>query len=49
MALVGAASPLMPVSSEGLEGEIRSLFSGKGGAVVEANLAAFRMGRDARN
>ncbi len=32
-----------------LEAEIEALFSRKGPAVVEANLAAFRKGRDARN
>jgi indolepyruvate ferredoxin oxidoreductase beta subunit len=48
MVLVGAASALMPLSSEGLEAEIEAQFSRKGSAVVEANLAAFRKGRDAR-
>lgn len=49
MVLVGAASALMPLPHERLEAEIGALFSRKGPAVVEANLAAFRKGRDARN
>jgi indolepyruvate ferredoxin oxidoreductase beta subunit len=48
MVLVGAASALMPIPPERIEAEIRAQFGGKGEAVVEANLAAFRKGRDAR-
>jgi len=49
MVLVGAASSLLPIPAERLEAEIRTQFERKGEAVVEANLAAFRKGRDARN
>jgi indolepyruvate ferredoxin oxidoreductase beta subunit len=48
MVLVGAASWSLPIPVELLEAEIASLFARKGPAVVEANLAAFRSGRDAR-
>jgi indolepyruvate ferredoxin oxidoreductase beta subunit len=49
MVLVGAASKLMPLSPASLEREISALFERKGPAVIEANLAAFRKGRDARS
>jgi indolepyruvate ferredoxin oxidoreductase beta subunit len=45
--MVGAASPFLPLKSETLEATIAGLFAAKERAVVEANLAAFRLGRKA--
>ena len=45
--LVGAASPLLPVRPETIEALLREAFAAKGEAVVEANLRAFRLGREA--
>lgn len=44
--LVGAAAHLLPVPPEALEDEIRRAFDAKGERVVEANLEAFRLGRE---
>ncbi|MDH8701735.1 indolepyruvate ferredoxin oxidoreductase beta subunit [Dysgonomonadaceae bacterium PH5-43] len=43
--LLGAASPYINIAFEKLENGIRDIFSRKGEAVVEANLAALRAGR----
>jgi indolepyruvate ferredoxin oxidoreductase beta subunit len=45
--LVGAASVLLPIFPGRLEDCIRGRFAAKGEAVVEANLRAFRLGREA--
>jgi indolepyruvate ferredoxin oxidoreductase beta subunit len=45
--LVGAASHVLPVRPETLEAVIREGFAAKGPQVVEANLRAFRSGREA--
>ena len=47
VALVGAASNLLPIAPELLENAIREVFAPKGGKVVAANLAAFASGRSA--
>lgn len=47
MVMVGAASRLLPIAPEAIEGHIREAFAMKGAGVVETNLAAFRAGRDA--
>jgi indolepyruvate ferredoxin oxidoreductase beta subunit len=47
MVLVGAAAKYLPLSPESLEKAIVEVFSRKGEAVVEANVKAFRHGRDA--
>lgn len=47
MVMVGAASRLLPVSPETIERSIKQLFGAKGQKVVEANLKAFRAGREA--
>ena len=44
MALLGAAAPLLDIEPAKLEEGIRAIFTRKGEAVVEANLAAFRAG-----
>jgi indolepyruvate ferredoxin oxidoreductase beta subunit len=49
LVLVGAASRLMPLSAARLEAEIAAFFERKGEAMVKANIAAFRRGRDVRN
>ena len=46
MVLVGLASTLMPVSPARLEAETAAFFARKGQAVVDANIAAFRKGRE---
>jgi indolepyruvate ferredoxin oxidoreductase beta subunit len=45
--LVGAASPLLPVRPETIETLLRETFTSKGESVVDANLRAFRLGREA--
>lgn len=45
--LVGAASHLLPIRAETIEGHLREAFAAKGPQVVEANLTAFRLGREA--
>lgn len=47
MVLVGLASNLMPIPAARLEEETAAFFGRKGQAVVDANIAAFRKGRDA--
>ncbi|MBP5504563.1 MAG: indolepyruvate oxidoreductase subunit beta [Bacteroidales bacterium] len=44
IALLGACSGILGIEHEKLETGIRDIFSRKGSAVVEANLAAFRAG-----
>jgi indolepyruvate ferredoxin oxidoreductase, beta subunit len=44
--LAGAASLLLPVGSDTIERGIRARFGRKGSKVVDANLAAFRAGRE---
>lgn len=46
MALVGAASALLPLKPETLERCIAARFASKGQAVVDMNLRAFRAGRE---
>ncbi len=47
MVMVGAASPFLPLTEESLKSAIRSLFSRKGEKIVEMNIDAFSLGRDA--
>jgi len=47
MVMVGAASPLLPVSFETLEHFVQTIFAGKGTKVVETNLKALHAGRAA--
>jgi indolepyruvate ferredoxin oxidoreductase beta subunit len=47
MALVGAASSLLPLRPETLERRIAARFQSKGQAVVEMNMKAFQAGREA--
>ncbi len=47
MVMVGAASHRLPVKVETLEHYIRAIFAAKGDKVVETNLKAFRLGREA--
>jgi len=47
MVMVGAASPLLPVSFETLEHFVKTIFAAKGGKVVETNLKALHAGRAA--
>jgi indolepyruvate ferredoxin oxidoreductase beta subunit len=44
MVVVGAASPLLPVTQAQLERHVAGLFEKKGERLVKSNLAAFRMG-----
>jgi len=46
MVMVGAASHLLPVKVETMEHYIESVFKRKGDQIVEANLKAFRAGRE---
>lgn len=45
--LVGAASHLLPIKPDTIEAHLREAFAGKGPQVVEANVRAFRLGRQA--
>lgn len=45
MVVLGAASKYLKLDMEKLEGAVRAIFSKKGEAIVEANLAALRAGR----
>jgi indolepyruvate ferredoxin oxidoreductase, beta subunit len=45
MAVLGAASPFLPLAAEGLEAAIAAQFGRKGEAVVAANLTVFRAAR----
>jgi indolepyruvate ferredoxin oxidoreductase beta subunit len=47
MVMVGAASEVLPLDVHALEQCIASRFRSKGEKVVDANLAAFRAGREA--
>ena len=47
--MVGAASRLLPIKPENIEHFIQKSFGSKGERVVEANLTAFRAGREAAN
>lgn len=47
MVMVGAASPFLPLDAADVEGVICEMFASKEPAVVEANKAAFRLGRAA--
>jgi len=47
MAMLGAASRFLPLPAEALESAIAAQFGRKGEAVVAANQAVFRAGRDA--
>jgi Pyruvate/2-oxoacid:ferredoxin oxidoreductase gamma subunit len=47
MVMVGAASPLLPVSFGTIEHFVRAIFASKGAKVVETNLKALHAGRDA--
>jgi len=49
MVMVGAASELLPVRPETIERFIQESFGGKGERVVDANIKAFRAGREAAN
>ncbi|MDE6552771.1 MAG: indolepyruvate oxidoreductase subunit beta [Muribaculaceae bacterium] len=46
MVLLGAASHFIEITSDKIEDAIRSVFSSKGEAIVEANIKAFRAGRE---
>jgi indolepyruvate ferredoxin oxidoreductase, beta subunit len=47
MVMVGAASPLLPVSFDTVERFVRTVFAAKGDKIVETNLKALRAGRAA--
>jgi Pyruvate/2-oxoacid:ferredoxin oxidoreductase gamma subunit len=47
MVMIGAASPLLPVSFETIEHFVQTIFAGKGAKVVETNLKALHAGRAA--
>jgi indolepyruvate ferredoxin oxidoreductase beta subunit len=47
MALIGAASPMLPLKPETIEKCIAARFASKGQAVVDMNLKAFHAGREA--
>jgi indolepyruvate ferredoxin oxidoreductase beta subunit len=47
MVMVGAASPVLPVSFETLEHFVKAIFATKGAKVVETNLKALHAGRAA--
>ena len=47
MVMVGAASPMLPVSFETIEHFVQAIFASKGAKVVEINLKALHAGRDA--
>jgi indolepyruvate ferredoxin oxidoreductase beta subunit len=47
MVMVGAASPFLPIGAEALEETIAGSFAVKAPGIVEANRAAFRLGRGA--
>ena len=42
--LLGAAAPFLGIAPEKLEAGIRAIFTRKGDAIVDTNLAAFRAG-----
>lgn len=45
LVLLGAASPFIDIPAEAIEKAIASVFGSKGEAIVNANIAAFRLGR----
>ena len=45
--VLGAAAPLLPMSSDRIEAQLQALFEPKGDRIVQANLRAFRKGRAA--
>jgi len=47
MVMVGAASPMLPVSFDTIEHFVQTVFAAKGAHVVEINLKALRAGRAA--
>jgi indolepyruvate ferredoxin oxidoreductase beta subunit len=49
MVMVGAASPVLPVSPDAIERQIRVRFESKGPKLVDQNIRAFRAGREAAN
>lgn len=49
MVMVGAAAPLLPIQPETIERFIQKSFGSKGERAVEANIKAFRAGREATN
>ncbi len=46
MVLLGAASPMIEIDSDKIEDGIRNVFGAKGEKIVEANIAAYRAGRE---
>lgn len=46
LVLLGAASPFIDIAPEKIEEAIRTVFGAKGEKIVEANIAAFRAGRN---
>lgn len=46
MVLLGAASHFIDITSDKIEAAIRSVFGSKGEVIVEANIKAFRAGRE---
>lgn len=46
MVLLGAASPFIEIDAEKIEDAIKGVFGSKGDAIVEANIKAFRAGRE---
>jgi len=47
MVMVGAAMPLLPIKAETIENAVRAIFARKGEEVVNINLRALRIGREA--
>jgi indolepyruvate ferredoxin oxidoreductase beta subunit len=47
MVMVGAASPFLPLKAETLEAAVAAAFAAKGAQAAEANVKAFRLGREA--
>ena len=45
LVLLGAASPFIDMSVDKIEAAVRNLFAPKGEKIVDANIAAFRAGR----
>lgn len=46
LVLLGAASPFIDIPAEKIEAAISDVFGRKGDAVVQSNIAAFRLGRE---
>lgn len=49
MVMVGAAAPMLPIQPETIERFIQKSFGSKGERAVQANIKAFRAGREAAN